>query len=81
MRFPVEYRLGHEPGSVNMPISFLRKQLHTMKHSQLYIIAPANDRRAELATYLMRQAGYEAYYLNDKGAADEDVARPTAVPA
>jgi CRP-like cAMP-binding protein len=63
VRFPVEYRLGHADGSTNMPISLLRRQLHEMKQSLLYVIAPANDRRAELATYLMRQAGYQAYHL------------------
>ena len=71
VRFPVEYRLGHEAGSINMPISFLRKQLHNMKQSQRYVITPANDRRAELATYLMRQAGYQAYHLAAQETADE----------
>ncbi|MEE8059857.1 MAG: cyclic nucleotide-binding domain-containing protein [Pseudomonadales bacterium] len=63
VRFPMEYKLGHEAESINIPISVLRKQLDKMKQSLLYVITPANDRRAELATYLMRQAGYQAYHL------------------
>ncbi len=69
VRFPMEYKHGHESGSINMPISFLRKQLHEMKESLLYVITPANDSRAELATYLMRQAGFQAYHLADETAA------------
>ena len=65
VRFAAEYQQGHTVGSVNMPISFLRQQLSTMKSSLLYLITPANDRRAELATYIMRQAGYRAYLQAD----------------
>ena len=78
VRFPIEYRQGHEPGSVNMPISFLRKQLQNMKPSQVYVITPANDRRAELATYLMRQAGFQAYQL---GAPETKPLNTAAKPA
>ena len=63
VRLPLEYRHGHVDNSVNMPISMLRQQMQEMKESLLYVITPANDRRTELATYLMRQAGFEAYYL------------------
>ncbi len=78
VRFPVEYKLGHEEGSINMPISLLRKQLQDMKPSQLYVITPANDRRAELATYLMRQAGYQAYHLANNDMSGEAA---DAIPA
>lgn len=63
VRFPAEYRQGHEAGSTNLPISHLRKQLPSLENSYLYVLAPANDKRSELATYLMRQAGFNAYQL------------------
>lgn len=63
VRFPIEYKQGHVKDSVNLPISSLRQRLDDMKESFLYVISPANDRRAELATYLMRQAGFDAYQL------------------
>lgn len=61
VRFPIEYRQGHPHNSINLPINSLRKRLDEMKDSLLYVISPANDSRAELATYLMRQAGFDAY--------------------
>lgn len=63
VRLPLEYKLGHTENSINLPISFLRQRMEEMKESLFYVITPANDRRAELATYLMRQAGFEAYQL------------------
>lgn len=71
IRFPIEYKLGHETGSTNMPISLLRRQLRKMNQKQLYVITPADDRRSELATYLMRQAGYQAYHLPSTTQAEE----------
>ena len=63
VRLPLEYRLGHDRSSINIPISFLRQQMSQMKQSALYVMSPANDCRAELATYLMRQAGFDAYCM------------------
>lgn len=65
VRFPIEYKRGHKKNSTNMPISFLRLQLQDMQQSLLYVVSPADDSRGELATYLMRQAGYRAYQAND----------------
>lgn len=64
VRFPIEYRHGHAEDSINLPIQYLRQRMDTLKQSMLYVIAPANDRRAELATYLMRQAGFDAYQMS-----------------
>lgn len=63
VRFPCEFKRDHLENSVNLPIHSLRSQLDEMKDSLLYVISPANDSRAELATYLMRQAGFEAYQM------------------
>ena len=62
--FPLEYRHSHHEGSQNIPISSLRKQLSGFKSSYRYLVTPADDCRSELATYLMRQAGLDAYYLS-----------------
>ena len=63
VRFPLEFKLGHAENSINLPISHLRQRMTNLQESSLYVIAPANDSRAELATYLMRQAGFEAYQM------------------
>jgi CRP-like cAMP-binding protein len=65
VRFPLEYRNNHHEGSLNIPISKLRKQLGELHSSYRYLVTPVNDCRSELATYLMRQAGLEAYYLHN----------------
>lgn len=65
VRFAPEYKQGHSKGSYNIPVSFLRSQLNKMNRETLYVISPANDRRSELATYIMRQAGYRAYQANE----------------
>ena len=62
VRFATEFKRDHREGADNIPISFLRLQLDQLSSSALYIITPDNDRRAELATYIMRQAGFQAYY-------------------
>ena len=66
VRFSAEYQQGHVDGSHNIPICYLRQQMTVMKPDSLYVIAPANDRRAELATYIMRQAGYKAYQQSEQ---------------
>jgi signal-transduction protein with cAMP-binding, CBS, and nucleotidyltransferase domain len=63
VRFAAEYKQGHEAGSTNLPISHLRKKLTSLENSYLYVLAPANDKRSELATYLMRQAGFNAFQM------------------
>ena len=65
VRFPIEIKqskAGHSDTAVqNIPISLLRKGLSKMDQSVEYLIRPANDCRGALATYLMRQAGFNAF--------------------
>ena len=61
VRFEIEAKLSPIEGSQLIPVPQLRKQLTDMDHSKLYVVSPANDVRSELAVYLMRQAGLNAY--------------------
>lgn len=61
VRFEVESKFAPIANSLQIPVPKLRKQLADMPHDKLYVVAPANDVRSELATYLMRQAGLNAY--------------------
>ncbi len=63
VRLPLEFRTEHHLKSENVPISHLRMQLDNMDYSKIYFITPEGGRRSELATYLMRQAGFEAYCM------------------
>ena len=62
VRFAAEFKQNHVQGTENIPISFLRQKLDQLSLSSLYVLTPENDRRAELATYIMRQAGFQAFY-------------------
>ncbi|MEH6556403.1 MAG: cyclic nucleotide-binding domain-containing protein [Oceanicoccus sp.] len=62
VRFAAEFKRDHKKGADNIPISFLRQKLNQLSSTPLYVITPENDRRAELATYIMRQAGFQAFY-------------------
>lgn len=65
VRLPIEYRGNHKEGSSNIPISTLRRRMRDLKQSQLYVVSPANDNRSVLATYLLRQAGFQAYQWSE----------------
>lgn len=64
VRFPMEYKLGHRDGTVNMPVVSLRKRLRELERTRTYLVTPEGGRRSELAVYLLRQAGLTAYLLN-----------------
>jgi CRP-like cAMP-binding protein len=65
IRFPLERQQQNFAGSLNIPITMLRKGLSALNHDRKYLVAPANDCRSELATYLLRQAGFDASTLRE----------------
>ena len=64
VRFPPEYKRAHIEGSVNTPVVSLRKHLRELDRNKSYLVTPEGGRRSELAVYLLRQAGLNAYLLN-----------------
>ena len=64
VRFPAEYRQDHVEGAMNMPVVVLRKRLRELDRNKTYLVAPEGGKRSELAVYLLRQAGLNAYLLN-----------------
>ena len=65
VRFPPEYRLQHLEESVNVPVVVLRKRLRELDRNKTYLVTPEGGRRSELAVYLLRQAGLNAYVLSN----------------
>lgn len=63
VRFPPEYRCAHVEGSANIPVVALRKRLRELDRNRTYLVTPEGGRRSELAVYLLRQAGLNAYLL------------------
>lgn len=65
VRLKAEFIHGHCEQSRNIPINQLRGKLDSLDKEKLYLVAPEGGRRSELATYMLRQAGFDAYLLED----------------
>jgi CRP-like cAMP-binding protein len=64
IRLYPEYRQGHREHSLNLPLSQLRGRLKEMDGSKQYFISPEGGSRSELATFIMRQAGFDAVLIS-----------------
>ena len=63
VRLGAEYRHGHQEHSRNIPIGCLRSKLEDLDHKKIYLITADGGRRSELAAYILRQSGFDAYML------------------
>ncbi|WP_252271824.1 cyclic nucleotide-binding domain-containing protein [Pseudomonas subflava] len=68
VRLAVEYRLGHLPDSLNLPVANLRTHADALERDTCYIVTPEGGIRSELAVHLLNQLGFEAYLLSADGA-------------
>ena len=65
VRLSVEYRIGHLPGSISLPVANLRNQAEKLDRETLYAVTPEGGIRSELAVHLLNQLGFEAYLLKE----------------
>lgn len=63
VRFPVEYRHDALPSSTNIPIPLLRARLSLLDKTRTHLVTSHGGRRSELAVFLLRQAGIDAYLM------------------
>lgn len=62
VRSPQEYRGGHVPGSVNIPLDRIGSEVERLKKSgKPVILCCASGNRSGSATSLLKQNGIEAY--------------------
>ncbi len=66
VRLSFEYDQSHRDDTINIPVSHLRKQMAKLDNNSVYVITPEGGRRSDLATYLLKQAGFEAYLLKEQ---------------
>lgn len=64
VRLPMEFRVMHQPEAINIPITHLRRRIRSLDPNGHYLICSSGERRSELATYLLRQHGFDAYLAN-----------------
>lgn len=63
VRLPIEYRAGHVPESINVPLSRLRESLSELGQGHTYVVAGEAGARADIAAYILCQAGFDAVIL------------------
>ncbi|NOX75423.1 MAG: cyclic nucleotide-binding domain-containing protein [Gammaproteobacteria bacterium] len=65
VRLPTEHQACHIIKSINIPLPLLRAKLDKLEASRRFIIYCDTGRRSSIATYLLSQAGIDAYVLQD----------------
>ncbi len=66
VRLPLEYKHYHRDNCINIPVNHLRQQLPKLNVEDVYVLTPEGGRRSELAIYLLRQVGLQAYLLKEQ---------------
>lgn len=81
VRFPEEHRSNGMPGSVNLPLSFLRARVKELDPKLRYVAYCDTGGRSSAAAFLLTQEGFDICYV-EHGAIDELGRRePAAEPA
>lgn len=65
VRLPLEYRAENVPGSVNVPLSRLRKSMQEFNANTIYLVSDEAGPRADTAVYLLCQGGLDARILKN----------------
>lgn len=78
VRFPEEHRVNGIPGSLNVPLSFLRSRVKDLPTNQRYIAYCDSGGRSSAAAFLLAQEGFDVCFVAH-GAIDE-VGKQAVVP-
>lgn len=73
VRLPIEHRAGHLPTSVNVPLSRLRDSVQDLAYGCLYAVSNEAGTRADIAAYLLCQAGFDAVVLSAEASATQSL--------
>lgn len=63
VRLPSEFSNGNLPGSINLPLFFLRKKADEISAERQYIMVCDTDRRSASGAYLLAERGFDVYVL------------------
>ncbi|MEE8112993.1 MAG: cyclic nucleotide-binding domain-containing protein [Nitrososphaerales archaeon] len=63
VRSPKEVESDKLPGSLNVPLLLLRKNLPKLKVDGVYVMADDGGKRAELGAFILNEKGFTAYVL------------------
>lgn len=65
VRHPPEYRYDKLPGAINVPLNDIRNAIGVLSKETPYIAYCQSGRRSAAATFILAQAGYEVYVLEN----------------
>ncbi len=63
VKMPMEYRIHHVSGSINVPLSRLRASMEELGKANAYVVPDDAGSRSDIAAHLLCQAGFDAYIL------------------
>ncbi|MFL0809636.1 MAG: cyclic nucleotide-binding domain-containing protein [Agarilytica sp.] len=80
VKMPLEFRIFHVPGSINVPLARLRVSMEELGKGSAYVVPDDAGSRAEIAAHLLCQSGFDAYILRAPKEALENDPEPNAEP-
>lgn len=67
VRLPAEYKSGHIPDSLNIPLIFLRMKMNKLDMDRQYIVYCNTGRRSSAASFLLSQKGFGNVHTLEDG--------------
>jgi rhodanese-related sulfurtransferase len=83
VRLPMEFKHDRKPGARNIPLNELRRELKNLEKDFVYVVSCDGGGRSQLGCYLLNEAGFEAYVLDQPqpaGQQTESAPEPNAEP-
>ena len=65
VRHPPEYRYDRLPGAINLPLNDIRNAIGVLSKATTYIAYCQSGRRSAAAAFILAQAGYDVYVLEN----------------
>lgn len=65
IRLPSEFQQARFPGSINLPLHLLRKQLDRLDPNRRYVICCSTGRRSSAAAFILMSEGFDVCILRD----------------
>ncbi len=72
VRLPMEFKHDRKPGAKNVPLNELRGGVKHMEKDFIYVVSCDGGGRSQLGCYLLNEAGFEAYVLDQPQTANQE---------
>lgn len=65
VKMPIEFRCGHYPGAINIPLARLRDQIKTLPSNKMILVPDDAEGRSEIAAHILCQGGFNVRIIKD----------------